>query len=99
MSNNQQVVQILNQVAGPEARRNTLAFVLGFLAGLVGLLGVGYVLNGKIGAGLLRIFVLSPVYFLAWLFFLTVTAFLGAILLPLHLVIVWQDAKRGAISV
>ncbi len=100
------VVQITNQNIGNQAayiappavhvheERNNAAFIIGVIAGFFGLLGLAHLFNGKVGAGLALIFLGTPIYAVFWIAVLATG--IGIFAIPLHFVIIWQNAKRGA---
>lgn len=100
------VVQITNQNLGNQAanvapppvhtseERNNAAFIIGVIAGFCGLLGLAHLFNGKLGAGLALIFLGTPLYAFFWLAVLATG--IGFFVIPLHFVVIWQNAKRGA---
>lgn len=100
------VVQITNQNIGSQAayvapppvqvreERNNAAFIVGVIAGFFGLLGLAHLFNGKVGTGLALIFLGTPLYAVFWLAVLATG--IGFFVIPLHFVVIWQNAKRGA---
>ena len=82
------------------AERNNAAFVVGVLGGLFGLLGIAHIFNHKAGRGLVYLFVGTVCYWIFLLFLLTALTNIGSSLwvaaVAIHLVIIWQHAKRGA---
>ena len=84
------------------AERNNAAFVVGVLGGLFGLLGIAHIFNHKAGRGLVYLFVGTVCYWIFLLFLLTALTNIGSSLwvaaVAIHLVIIWQHAKRGASS-
>ncbi len=100
------LVQITNQNVGNQAayvapppvhaseERNNAAFIIGVIAGFFGLLGLAHLFNGKVGAGLALIFLGTPLYAFFWLAVLATG--IGFFAIPLHFVVIWQNAKRGA---
>ena len=103
---NPPTVQITNQnianqaayVAPPPVyareERNNVAFIVGVIAGIFGLLGLAHLFNGKVGTGLALIFLGTPLYAVFWLAVLATG--IGIFAIPLHFVVIWQNAKRGA---
>ena len=103
---NPPVVQITNQNIGNQAayvapppvvareERNNAAFIIGVIAGLFGLLGLAHLFNGKVGSGLALVFLGSPLYAMFWL--AVIATGVGFFAIPLHFVVIWQNAKRGA---
>ena len=85
------------------AERNNAAFVVGVLGGIFGLLGTAHIFNHKVLRGLVYLFVGTVCYWIFLLFLLTALVNIGSGLwiaaVALHLVIIWQHAKRGASSV
>lgn len=100
------VVHITNQNIGNQAayvapppvvlreERNNAAFIIGVIAGLFGLLGLAHLFNGKVGSGLALLFLGSPLYAVLWIAILATG--IGIFAIPLHFVVIWQNAKRGA---
>ncbi|MCY4062860.1 MAG: hypothetical protein OXG53_10870 [Chloroflexi bacterium] len=78
--------------------RNKAAFVIGvIIAGLFGICGMSYVLNDKVGAGCLWMFIFGPFLALMLAAYAFVSAGLGTLLvLPIWLLIVYAQAKSGA---
>lgn len=77
--------------------RNQTAFVIGVIAGLFGICGMSYVLNDKVGAGCLWMFIIGPALALMLLAYAVVSAGFGTVLvLPIWLLIVYAQAKSGA---
>jgi len=77
--------------------RNQAAFVIGVIAGLFGICGMSYVLNDKVGAGCLWMFIIGPFLALVLAAYAFVSAGLGTLLvLPIWLLIVYAQAKSGA---
>ena len=100
------VVRITNQNVGNQAatiappsvlareERNNAAFIVGVIAGVFGLLGLAHLFNGKVGTGLALVFLGTPLYAVFWLAVLATG--IGFFAIPLHFVVIWQNAKRGA---
>lgn len=84
------------------AERNNAAFVVGVLGGLFGLLGIAHIFNHKVGRGLVYLFVGTVCYWIFLLLLLSALVNIGSSLwiaaVAIHLVIIWQHAKRGASS-
>lgn len=84
------------------AERNNAAFVVGVLGGLFGLLGIAHIFNHKVLRGLVYLFIGTVCYWIFLLFLLTALTNIGSSLwiaaVAIHLVIIWQHAKRGASS-
>ena len=79
------------------APRNETAFVAGVIAGLLGIWGLSYVLNDRVGAGCLWMFVIGPIVGAVLLGVIMATSGIGAILaLPIWLYAVYTQAKSGA---
>ena len=82
------------------AERNNAAFVVGVLGGLFGLLGIAHIFNHKVLRGLVYLFVGTVCYWIFLLLLLTaltnISASLWIAAVAIHLVIIWQHAKRGA---
>ena len=82
------------------AERNNAAFVVGVLGGLFGLLGIAHIFNHKVGRGLVYLFVGTVCYWIFLLFLFSALINIGSSLwiaaVAIHLVIIWQHAKRGA---
>lgn len=82
------------------AERNNAAFVVGVLGGLFGLLGIAHIFNHKAGRGLVYLFVGTVCYWIFLLLLLSALVNIGSSLwiaaVAIHLVIIWQHAKRGA---
>lgn len=103
---NPPTVQITNQNLGSQAayvapppvyareERNNAAFIVGVIAGILGLLGLAHLFNGKVGTGLALIFLGTPLYVVFWIAVLATG--IGIFAIPLHFVVIWQNAKRGA---
>ena len=81
----------------PSAPRNETAFVIGLLAGLIGIWGLAHILNHKVVSGLLWMFIGAPIVvgILGAAIFLT-GGLAGCFALPLHIYIVYRQAKSGA---
>ena len=78
---------------------NQTAFVVGLIAGLFGFWGLAHLINGKLGSGLLWLFIGGPLVSGILLAIILATAFIGAIVaLPLHVYIVYKVSKSGARS-
>ena len=84
------------------AERNNAAFVVGVIAGLFGVLGIAHIFNHKAGRGLVYLFVGTVCYWIFLLLLLSALTNIGSSLwiveVAIHLVIIWQHAKRGASS-
>ena len=84
------------------AERNNAAFVVGVIAGLFGVLGIAHIFNHKAGRGLVYLFVGTVCYWIFLLLLLSALVNIGSSLwiaaVAIHLVIIWQHAKRGASS-
>lgn len=80
-----------------QPQRNETAFIIGMLAGIfLGLFGIAYLFNGKIGAGIGYI-VMSFFWWILAGVIVTVTLGFGAfIVIPLHIYLVYRNAKDGA---
>lgn len=82
------------------AERNNAAFVVGVLGGLFGLLGISHIFNHKVLRGLVYLFVGTVCYWIFLLLLLTaltnISSSLWIAAVAIHLVIIWQHAKRGA---
>ena len=82
------------------AERNNAAFVVGVLGGLFGLLGIAHIFNHKAGRGLVYLFIGTVCYWIFLLLLLSALVNIGSSLwiaaVAIHLVIIWQHAKRGA---
>lgn len=82
------------------AERNNAAFVVGVLGGLFGLLGIAHIFNHKVLRGLVYLFIGTVCYWIFLLFLLATLIDIGSSLwiaaVAIHLVIIWQHAKRGA---
>lgn len=80
--------------------RNNAAFVVGVLGGLFGLLGIAHIFNHKVGRGLIYLFVGTVCYWIFLLLLLSALINIGSglwiVAVAIHLVIIWQHAKRGA---
>ena len=84
----------LGQLAQP---RNQTAFVVGVIAGLFGLWGLAHILNDKVGTGLLWMFIGGPLLLALLYGGAMMTAGVGLCLaLPLHVYLVYVQAKNGA---
>ncbi len=82
------------------AERNNAAFVVGVLGGLFGLLGIAHIFNHKVLRGLVYLFVGTVCYWIFLLLLFSALINIGSSLwiaaVAIHLVIIWQHAKRGA---
>ena len=82
------------------AEHNNAAFVVGVLGGLFGLLGISHIFNHKVLRGLVYLFVGTVCYWIFLLFLFSALINIGSSLwiaaVAIHLVIIWQHAKRGA---
>ena len=77
--------------------RNQTAFVVGVIAGLFGFWGLAHILNDKVGKGILWMFIGAPVILGILYGSAVMTAGIGLIIaLPLHIYIVYVQAKNGA---
>ncbi len=77
--------------------RNQTAFVVGVVAGLLGIWGLAHVLNDKLLPGCLWMFIVGPLLAALLGGLILATAGLGAIVaVPLWLYIVYSQAKNGA---
>ena len=77
--------------------RNQTAFVVGVIAGLFGLWGLAHILNDKVGAGLLWMFIGAPVVLGILYGSAALTAGIGlCVAMPLHIYVVYVQAKNGA---
>jgi TM2 domain-containing membrane protein YozV len=76
---------------------NQAALAIGFIAaGFFGFFGVAHMVNGKIGEGIMRM-IGGWVYLFIAGFVLGLTLFVAAIVIvPMHFVISYNDAKKGA---
>lgn len=79
------------------AERNETAFVVGLIAGLLGLWGLAHILNDKIGTGLLWMFIGLPIVAILLGGLTALTAGIGGcIAMPLYVYFVYRQAKSGA---
>lgn len=77
--------------------RNQTAFVAGVIAGLFGFWGLAHILNDKVGSGLLWMFIGAPVIMGLLYGSAMLTAGIGlCVAMPLHIYIVYVQAKNGA---
>ena len=77
--------------------RNQTAFVIGVIAGLFGFWGLAHILNDKVGSGLLWMFIGAPVILSLLYGSAILTAGAGlCVAMPLHIYIVYVQAKNGA---
>ena len=77
--------------------RNQTAFTVGLIAGLFGLWGLAHILNDRIGAGLVWMFIGAPFVFIALGGLTLLTAGVGAIIaFPIYVYLVYKHARGGA---
>ena len=77
--------------------RNETAFVIGVIAGLIGIWGLAHVLNDKVLPGCLWMFIIGPALAAILGGIAIATAGIGALVaIPLWLYLVYTQAKNGA---
>lgn len=101
--NFQPIINITNtstssaSIGGVAGKENTTAFIIGFIAGIFGFLGVAHMINGKLGTGILYLLLGWFIWIPILVVITGVTGGLGVFCtFPLEIIVAYSTAKSGA---